>query len=176
MNLLSWPIFFALMAAFGCGATALYRMRKDGTALAWALLAFCLAALALMFVYGYLINPYTQPPIVTLGFLGAALALLLIGIALVSFVPSALNTRLAPEAVRALLPESITELTPEQMRELLPVRFRKLPDLEIRLMVLSYLTRVPPATIRTLSPERLSVLLRREIPRSILDSPNLDRR
>ncbi|HTU56723.1 MAG TPA: hypothetical protein VMF62_22400 [Acetobacteraceae bacterium] len=169
MTLISWPIFFALMAAFGCGTAALYRIRKDRTALAWTLLAFCVATLAVMFVYGYLINPYRQPSIVTLGFLGAALALLLIGIALVSFIPSALKTRLPPEAVRALLPESITELTPEQMRELLPVRFRKLPDLEIRVMVLAYLTRVPPATIRTLSPERLSVLLRREIPRSILD-------
>jgi hypothetical protein len=169
MKLISWPIFFALMAAFGCGVAALYRQRKDRTPLAWALLAFCLLTLAVMFVYGYQINPYHQPPIVTDSFLGAALLLLLLGIALVSLVPSALDTRLTPDAVRALLPESITELTPEETRALLPSRFRELPDHEIRFMVLAFLTRVPARTIRTLSPERLQALLRREIPRSILD-------
>ncbi len=171
MTLISWPIILALMAGFGCDVAALYRVRRDNTPLARVLIAFSLLTLALLLVYAYAVNPYPQKPIVTYGFLGAAVLLLAIGAAFARFAPSATANRLSPQAVRSLLPESITELTPEQIRALVPAGLRKHADHELRMMMLMYLSRSSPGTIRSLTPESLRMLLRREIPRSILD-PN----
>jgi hypothetical protein len=170
MTLMSWPIFFALMAGFGCEVVALYRVRRDNTLLARVLIAFSLLTLALLLIYAYSINPYQQKPVVTYGFLGAAVLLLVIGAAFAKLVPSATKSRLSPQAVRELLPDSITELTPEQIRALVPASLRMHADHELRMMMLMHLSRTPPGTIRSLTPERLRALLRREIPRSILDS------
>ncbi|HUA76282.1 MAG TPA: hypothetical protein VMA86_01345 [Acetobacteraceae bacterium] len=170
MTLASWLIILALMAGFGCDVAALYRVRRDNTLLARMLLVFSLLTLAVLLVYAYAFNPYPQKPAVTYGFLGAAMVLFAAGVLFAKFAPSGAAQRLSPQAVRALLPESIIELTPEEIRAIVPASLRKHADHELRMMMLAYLSRSPPGTIRNLTPERLRALLRREIPRSILDS------
>ena len=170
MSVYSWVLIPVLMVAFGCGTTAVYRIRHDRTPLAWTMTAICILSFVLLMVYTIQINPYTQPPIVTYGFTAAAFVLLLIGIGFLVFVPSASSQKLSFNEVRALLPESIIELTPEQMRALLPMRFKVYAQHEIQTLVMVQLTRTSPETIRKLTPEKLRDLMRRDIPYSILDS------
>jgi hypothetical protein len=167
---LSWLIFLALIAGFGCDAATLYRMRSDNTPLARVLIAFSLLTLAVLLAYAFAINPYPQRPLVTDGFLGAAILLFAIGGVFLIVVPSAAKRILSPEAVRALLPGSITELTQAEIRTLMPAGLRRHADHEFWAIVLMYLSRSSPGTIRGLTPERLRMLMRREIPRSILNS------
>jgi hypothetical protein len=170
MSLYSWLLIPVLMAAFGCGTAAVYRIRHDRTPLALTITGFCLLSFVLLMVYTILINPYPQPPLVTYGFTGVAFVLLLTGVGFLLFIPSAASQRLSFSEVRALLPESISELTPEQMRALLPVRFKSYAQHEIQVLVMVQLTRTAPDVIRNLTPEKLKALMRRDIPHSILDS------
>jgi hypothetical protein len=170
MNVYSWLLIPALMAAFGCGTSTYYRIRFDRTPLAWTILAFTLCTFVLLLFYVIVINPYPQPRLVTYGFAGLALVLLLIGIAMMVFIPSAANRRLSLAEVRGLLPESILDLSPIEMRALLPARFQSHAAHEIQMFVMMQLTDMPPETIRDLTPETLRARLRRNIPYSILDS------
>ncbi|HWA81242.1 MAG TPA: hypothetical protein VG848_13160 [Acetobacteraceae bacterium] len=170
MTPLSWPIFLALIAGFGCDTIALYRLRSDNGPLARVLIAISLLTAGVLLVYTFAINPYPQKPAITTGFLGAAIFLFGSGVAFLALVPSGAKQSLAPETVCALLPESITGLTPAQMRSLVPACLGRQADQELRAMVLMYLGRSSPKALRSLTPERLRALLRREIPRSILNS------
>ncbi|HUC16082.1 MAG TPA: hypothetical protein VMA37_00145 [Acetobacteraceae bacterium] len=170
MTLLSWPILLALIAGFGCETIALYRVRSDNTPLARVLIAISLLTFCVLLVYAFAVNPYPQRPVVTDGFLGIATFLFVSGVALLALVPDAAKQSLSPETVRILLPESITGLTPAEMRRLVPGGLARLADHELRAMVLMYLGGSSPGMIRSLTPERLRALLRREVPRSILNS------
>ncbi len=170
MNFYSWLLIPALMAAFGCGTAASYRIRRDRTPLAWTILFYCLFTFVVLLFYVFHINPYPQPRIVTWLFAGLALVLLLIGIGFVALVPSAALQRLSLGEVRALLPESILELTPAEMRALLPARFQSHALHETQAFVMMLLSQMPPDTIRNLTPDTLRMLLRRNIPYSILDA------
>ncbi len=170
MTPLCWPIFLALIAGFGCDTVALYRLRSDNRPLARVLITISLLTVGVLLVYTFAVDPYPQRPIITGGFLGAAIFLFVSGIAFFALVPSAAKQSLSPETVRALLPESITGLTSAQMRGLVPACLGRQADQELRAMVLMYLGRSSPGAIRGLTPERLRTLLRREVPRSILNS------
>ncbi|MGH7070777.1 MAG: hypothetical protein ACREFO_12270, partial [Acetobacteraceae bacterium] len=107
MTVYAWILIPALIIGFFCGTAACYRMRRDRTPLAWAVLAYCLVTFAALIFYTAGVNPFRQPHGVTLSWFGVSLLLLVIGLGLVTMVPSALNRRLSLHEVRALLPESI---------------------------------------------------------------------
>lgn len=170
MTVYAWILIPALIIGFFCGTAACYRMRRDRTPLAWAVLAYCLVTFAALIFYTAAVNPFRQPHVVTLTWFGVSLLLLVIGLGLVTMVPSALNRRLSLHEVRALLPESIRELSPSEMRALLPLRFQSHATHEIQVFVMMQVSKMSPERIRKLTPQTLRKALRRDIPYSILDA------
>ncbi|MGH7103697.1 MAG: hypothetical protein ACREFJ_15010 [Acetobacteraceae bacterium] len=170
MTVYAWILIPALIIGFFCGTAACYRMRRDRTPLAWAVLAYCFFTFAALIFYTAGVNPFRQPHVVTLTWFGVSLLMLVMGIGLVTMVPSALDQRLSLNEVRTLLPESILELSPIEMRALLPLRFQSHATHEIQVFVMMALSKMSPERIRRLTPETLRRELRRDIPYSILDA------
>lgn len=159
----------ALFAAFGCGTASYYRSRRYETMRARAVLVFTLAAFAALAFYVVRVNPYPVPRFAGRIWAFLALTLLLSGGVLLALGARRRRGRLSMRQIYSLLPKSIRELTPEEMRELLPPRFHAHKLHDARALVFAELSEMSPATLRTLSPEKLRTTLRRGIPLSILD-------